>query len=192
MNRTIAAMATAIILGGCQSNYAYQQFLPNAENFDVAKAKCEMMSSSTQQGMVAWGSPSYVAGAQLGNSLGNAVRADQFVQQCMTIQGWKRVNIPEPSSSQPKAATQSNRNPANIAKDNTIDMMAMRYLAENCHLPIKPDKQLMLKTIAAQEPNLAKQGRVKGQEVMNNGVKGVGRAKTCEAIALEVRGLDWL
>ena len=50
-----------------------------------------MMSNGVQQGYFAMGSASYVAGAGIGNAIGNAIRIDQFMAQCMTLQGYKRV-----------------------------------------------------------------------------------------------------
>lgn len=89
--RTIIAGLGLLVLTGCQSNFIYEPIVPNPPNLEMANARCQMMSSSAEQGMIAWGNPNYVAGAQLGNAIGNAIRVDQFMQQCMTIQGWRRV-----------------------------------------------------------------------------------------------------
>ncbi|MFS8050434.1 hypothetical protein [Rhizobium sp. BR 314] len=35
-----------------------------------------------------------MAGAAIGNALGNAIREDQFMRQCMTMSGWRRVPGP--------------------------------------------------------------------------------------------------
>jgi hypothetical protein len=80
------------VLAGCQTTYTYVPIIPNPKQIDMAQAQCQMMSGSVQQGMVAWGNANYVAGAQLGNAIGNAIRVDQFMQQCMTLQGWKRTS----------------------------------------------------------------------------------------------------
>lgn len=99
----VAAMAAG--LSSCATNYTYEPIIPNPPNMEMAQAQCQMLSASTQQGVVAWGSTSYVAGAQLGNAIGNAIRADQFVQQCMTASGWRRVQLPSqgaPSAKPPR------------------------------------------------------------------------------------------
>lgn len=57
----------------------------------MAQARCQIASNGVQQGYFAYGSASYVAGAGIGNAIGNAIRVDQFMQQCMTLQGYKRV-----------------------------------------------------------------------------------------------------
>lgn len=88
------AAVLAVCLSSCATNYTYVPTVANPPNMEMAQAQCQMLSSSTQQGVVAWGSTSYVAGAQLGNAIGNAIRADQFVQQCMTMNGWRRVPLP--------------------------------------------------------------------------------------------------
>jgi len=88
----IAALGfAALMLAACQTNTTYVPIIANPMQIEMAEARCQMMSGSVQQGMVAWGSPGYVAGAQIGNALGNAIRVDQFMQQCMTLHGWKRV-----------------------------------------------------------------------------------------------------
>lgn len=80
-------------LSGCATNYTYVPIVPQPRQLEMAEAQCQMMSTSAQQGMFAMGSPSYVAGAQIGNAIGNAIRVDQFMQQCMTLQGWRRVQM---------------------------------------------------------------------------------------------------
>jgi hypothetical protein len=51
------------------------------------------MSSGAERGLIAFGDADYVAGAQLGNAIGNAVRVDQFMKNCMILQGWQRVPV---------------------------------------------------------------------------------------------------
>lgn len=102
MKKVMLAAFCAAALSSCQSNFTYVPIVANPPNMEMAEAQCQMMSSGTQQGMVAWGNANYVAGAQLGNAIGNAIRADQFVQQCMTMSGWRRVKIP--SDAQVKAS----------------------------------------------------------------------------------------
>jgi hypothetical protein len=89
------AVSVAAALSSCATNYSYEPIVPNAPNLEMTQARCQMMASSADQGVIAFGSTSYVAGAQLGNAIGNAVREDQFVHQCMTINGWRRVAGPQ-------------------------------------------------------------------------------------------------
>lgn len=89
--KRLALIALLPSLVACQTSYTYVAFVPNPEQFDMAQAKCQMMSNGVQQGYFAYGSPSFVAGAGIGNAIGNAIRVDQFMAQCMTLQGYKRV-----------------------------------------------------------------------------------------------------
>jgi hypothetical protein len=91
-NIMIAAFCAAT-LSACQTGFTYEPIVPNPMQIEMADARCQMMSSSAQQGMIAFGSTSYVAGAQLGNAIGNAIRVDQFMKQCMTLSGWRRVPV---------------------------------------------------------------------------------------------------
>ncbi|MBB6483575.1 hypothetical protein [Rhizobium lusitanum] len=88
----VATMAAG--LSSCTTNYAYEPIIPNPPNMEMTQARCQMMASSVDQGYFAYGSTSYVAGAAIGNALGNAIREDQFMRQCMTMSGWRRVPGP--------------------------------------------------------------------------------------------------
>lgn len=92
-----AAGCAALILAGCQSTAnTHWEKIGYGPTFDYAEAQCRIMATGTQQGVIAWGSPGFVAGAQLGNAIGNAVREAEFMKNCMTLQGWKRMpNAPQ-------------------------------------------------------------------------------------------------
>ncbi|MBN9243425.1 MAG: membrane lipoprotein lipid attachment site-containing protein [Mesorhizobium sp.] len=92
MKRAFFALGATVLLAGCQTNYQYVRMGPGPE-LPYAQAQCEIMSNGVQQGVIAWGSPGYVAGAQLGNAIGNAIRVDQFMKNCMIMQGWQRVPV---------------------------------------------------------------------------------------------------
>lgn len=40
---------------------------------------------------VAIGSPNYVAGAMIGSAIATSIQQEQFKQNCMVLQGWKKV-----------------------------------------------------------------------------------------------------
>ena len=63
----------------------------NGPDLPYAQARCDLASMSVEQGVFAYGSPGYVLGAQLGNALGNAIRKQQFVKQCMVLHGWQQA-----------------------------------------------------------------------------------------------------
>ena len=87
----VACGVLAISLGGCvTANTQFARIGPGPE-LAYAKAQCEISASSVDRGYVAWGSTSYVAGAAIGNALGNAIRESQFMKNCMILNGWQAV-----------------------------------------------------------------------------------------------------
>jgi hypothetical protein len=78
----------AVLLAGC----ATKTYVPIAGvpqgNFEQAKAQCSMVARHGGTGFYAQGNPNFVAGAALGNAVGNAIRANQDFGDCMTMQGW--------------------------------------------------------------------------------------------------------
>ncbi|MER8584610.1 hypothetical protein NKH19_05035 [Mesorhizobium sp. M1338] len=86
------ALTAIVLLGGCQtSNQADYMQIGYGPSFEVAHAQCEMRKGSVDQGYLAIGSPAFVAGAGLGNALGNAIAEDQYMKNCLIISGWKRA-----------------------------------------------------------------------------------------------------
>jgi hypothetical protein len=101
-----------LALAGCQTSAnSHWEQIGVGPTLEYANAQCSIMSASTQQGLVAWGSPSYVAGAQLGNALGNAIREAQFMKNCMILQGWKQVPNTKPAVAKTAAAPNFKPNP---------------------------------------------------------------------------------
>lgn len=94
--RALAACVVILPLASCVSTY--EPIVAAPVPLEMAQARCEMLSTSTQQGYFAYGSQSYVAGAALGNAIGNAVRQDQFIRQCMTLSGWRRTDGSAPQA----------------------------------------------------------------------------------------------
>ncbi|WP_189478828.1 hypothetical protein [Mesorhizobium sp. M1E.F.Ca.ET.063.01.1.1] len=50
-----------------------------------------MQKGSADQGYIAVGSPAFVAGAGIGNALGNAIAEDEYMKNCLILSGWKRA-----------------------------------------------------------------------------------------------------
>lgn len=95
MPKSLALLAggTLLALAGCQSaNVTYERIGPGP-TLAYSQAQCDNASMAVEQGMFAMGSASYVAGAQLGNAIGNAIRKQQFVKNCMTMNGWQAVPV---------------------------------------------------------------------------------------------------
>ncbi|TPK83414.1 hypothetical protein FJ936_20990 [Mesorhizobium sp. B2-4-13] len=90
--RSLMALGATVLLCGCQtSNQADYMQIGYGPSFEVAHAQCEMQKRSADQGYLAIGSPAFVAGAGLGNALGNAVAEDQYMKNCLILNGWKRA-----------------------------------------------------------------------------------------------------
>lgn len=95
-NRWLLTVALCVGVAGCQSTQdgkkQWVQFQPG-DVLEVADAKCKLYAQSQQQGLYAQGNASFVAGAQIGNAIGNAIRMQQAYTLCMTIAGWKQVPV---------------------------------------------------------------------------------------------------
>ncbi|RUX01127.1 MAG: hypothetical protein EOS46_02440 [Mesorhizobium sp.] len=90
--KSFAALGAVALLCGCQtSNQADYMQIGYGPSFEVAHAQCELQKRSADQGYLAIGSPAFVAGAGLGNALGNAIAEDQYMKNCLVINGWKRA-----------------------------------------------------------------------------------------------------
>lgn len=97
--RVSAVVAAGCFLASCQSAHdgkkQWVQFQPG-DVLQVADAKCKLYAQQFQQGVYAQGSASFVVGAQLGNAIANAARMQQAYTQCMTISGWRQVQVARP------------------------------------------------------------------------------------------------
>ncbi|ESZ68174.1 hypothetical protein X727_23130 [Mesorhizobium sp. L103C119B0] len=90
--KVFMALGAVAVLCGCQtSNQADYMQIGYGPSFDVAHAQCEMRKSSADQGYLAIGSPAFVAGAGIGNALGNLAAEDQYMKNCLILSGWKRA-----------------------------------------------------------------------------------------------------
>ncbi|MER8489337.1 hypothetical protein NKI51_10740 [Mesorhizobium australicum] len=90
--KSLMALAAILPLCGCQtSNQADYMQIGYGPSFDVAHAQCEMQKGSADSGYIAIGSPGFVAGAGIGNALGNLAAEDQYMKNCLIISGWKRA-----------------------------------------------------------------------------------------------------
>lgn len=65
-----------------------------AADFEPARADCSMAARSSATGFAAYGSQGYVAGAALGNAVGNSIRAQATFNDCMSAKGW-RIATPD-------------------------------------------------------------------------------------------------
>ena len=89
--KALMALCATAALCGCQtSNQADYVQIGYGPSFDVAHAQCEMQKGSVDQGYIAIGSPGFVAGAGIGNALGNLALEDQYMKNCLILNGWKR------------------------------------------------------------------------------------------------------
>ena len=96
-----------MIAAGCQTvgpngprasiTKKWEQFAYPADPFEIADAKCRLWSRGQAQGMYAQGDAAFVAGAQLGNAIGNAMIIHAAYRDCMTIAGWKQGTVTKPA-----------------------------------------------------------------------------------------------
>lgn len=90
--KALMALCATAAMCGCQtSNQADYVQIGYGPSFDVAHAQCEMQKGSVDQGYLAIGSPGFVAGAGIGNALGNLALEDQYMKNCLILNGWKRA-----------------------------------------------------------------------------------------------------
>ena len=88
MKQVFAVLALMVIAYPAKAEYVRAK--PN----DVAQAEayCNMVARGSRQGYIAFGNPDFVAGAAIGNGLGNIIRQARTKQDCMTMLGfeWKK------------------------------------------------------------------------------------------------------
>src|SRR5205085_2962591 len=87
--RTLGAallLLAASQMSGCV-NHTWAPGPGAALPFGQASGQCKMAALDSHQGFVAIGNSNYVAGAAIGNGIGNAVRANATYNACMEAQG---------------------------------------------------------------------------------------------------------
>lgn len=103
--KAFVALGATAALGGCQtSNQADYMQIGYGPSFDVAHAQCEMHKGSVDQGYIAIGSQGFVAGAGIGNALGNLAAEDQYMKNCLILSGWKRAPHGQSATAAPAVA----------------------------------------------------------------------------------------
>jgi len=119
----VAVAIAMAALAGCQSSANMKWVkIGYGPELEFANAQCEIASMSVERGVVAWGSLGYVAGAQLGNAIGNEIRKAQFKKQCMILQGWKQEPARHPSMGPaPGASAAAQRQQADVRKAKAND-----------------------------------------------------------------------
>ncbi|WP_438750004.1 hypothetical protein [Pararhizobium sp. O133] len=181
------ALVSLVTLGGCKSSYTYEPIIPNPPNLEMANAQCEMMSTSAEQGMVAWGTPGYVAGAQIGNAIGNGIRVDQFMRQCMTLQGWRRVQNLTDKTSHATTTPQAAPALSPERRGTYVDALGLRHIASKCSITLPASVRADLERLnsASQEidPSVAADGKAKGEKIYNDQVKLAGKSQACKRVA---------
>ncbi|MET3594659.1 hypothetical protein ABID26_004067 [Mesorhizobium shonense] len=115
--RALWALCATAALCGCQTgNQADYVQIGYGPSFDVAHAQCEMQKGSVDQGYIAIGSPGLVAGAGIGNALGNAIAEDQYMKNCLIINGWKRAPHGQGAAATAAVAAGASPTPYGIAR----------------------------------------------------------------------------
>lgn len=189
MRRVASVAAACLVLAACQTEYRYEPFLANAENFEVANAKCQMLSTSAERQIVAWGSPMYVATANAANSLENAGRVDRFLQHCMTTQGWRRVAIaPKPSA---RAARTSTEIPPEM-REKAVMLLSIEHFVRPCGIKLTSEARTNFRDLRESSPeDIRREADALGPKMYNRRVQEVGRKTACETTSkiLKERGM---
>lgn len=89
----IAAAAAALLLSGCV-NHTWAPGPYATTDAVSADGRCQLAAMGGEQGFVAVGSRGYVAGAAIGNAIGNAVRMNRIYNACMQANGMIPVDDP--------------------------------------------------------------------------------------------------
>ncbi|MCP1200051.1 hypothetical protein [Notoacmeibacter sp. MSK16QG-6] len=92
MKRKVYIAAT-LVLCGCQAQSFTYTRIGMGPSLEYAQAQCKILAPMTNRGVTAVGTPGFVIGSHLGNAINNSVREDQFIEQCMILQGWKRITV---------------------------------------------------------------------------------------------------
>ena len=95
MKKITLALAAAAVAASTTASLAEWTKIGPGPSYDIAEAQCSLMAMGSGSGFVAMGSTEFVAGAAIGNAIGNAIQASIVKQKCMTIQGWKFVRAPK-------------------------------------------------------------------------------------------------
>lgn len=188
--RSLAILAAGCLtISGCQTaTYRYEPFLQNAENLEVAYAKCQIASSSVEQGMVAWGSPLYVSSMQLANSIDNAARVDQFMQQCMTVQGWRTVVV-EPQKVVENKSFLSGED-VEALKTKGINLLAMRHVLRECGAVLTSQARKDFDDLERSAPNdVSRKAKALAQQRLKEQAKRVGKAAACSSAKKASKGM---
>lgn len=85
------ALMAALGLGACVS-HTWVAGPDVHASFEEQTALCRIVARHGGSGFYAVGSASYVAGAAIGNAIGNAVRANADFNDCMAANGWEITN----------------------------------------------------------------------------------------------------
>lgn len=98
--KTFAIAVVAVALCGCV-NHMWAPGPGVTKPFGQASGQCKLIAMGTEQGFLAVGNANYVAGAALGNAIGNAVRTNTAYNACMEAEGFVAVeNQPQPAVAQ--------------------------------------------------------------------------------------------
>lgn len=96
MKRFLTTTAIALCLGGTLTACVQHQWAygPTATMpFEQASGRCKLVAMGAEEGYAAIGRPAFVAGAALGNAIGNAVRINEAFNACMEAAGFVVADV---------------------------------------------------------------------------------------------------
>jgi hypothetical protein len=106
-----------LIVSGCASHTWAPGPGMSAADFEPAKAQCSLMARHGGGGFAAYGDANFVAGATVGNAIGETVRTQRDFNDCMAASGWKIADQSGAASqvNQSSAASQATQSAARQA-----------------------------------------------------------------------------
>jgi hypothetical protein len=108
MSKHLGACCAALVLALCaRLSHTWAPGPGATMPFGQASGPCELAALGGNEGFVAVGNANYVAGAAIGNGIGNAVRQNRIYNACMEALGFVAVDQPgaTPSAAAPFAPT---------------------------------------------------------------------------------------
>lgn len=86
----LAIITTATVLSGCETSNTYMK-VADGPDYGYARARCSTEAAGTRRSFYASGSIGYVIGASVGSAVINEIRYQEYMKNCMVMQGWQNV-----------------------------------------------------------------------------------------------------
>lgn len=125
----IATVAVSVCLTGCQNSRSYVK-VADGPDLGYAQAKCSNESMGTRRQYIASGSIGFVVGAAIAGEVVNGIQQQEYMKNCMTMQGWQitAANMSK-STRNPGGQNQSRHRFVNTLKETAVTRPPTRLVA---------------------------------------------------------------